>query len=214
MLLNITNGDYLNAKLSKENNGEFFPFREAIIQGEVTSTILNSEFIKIRAKSLGVSQEFYKEQAKEIFAFASCHEKYSKIKLWFGKDTFCQLNLLTLLTYLEQINYIGKIELVLIDDETGNIIKDGIEVLLGQYSKIYKTLLIDRLMPINFGVIQSRAIELYFDFLSPNGELAKLIRQNQNLNEEELLVLLLENSKEYGLSDLNVKDLISRVKIW
>lgn len=214
MLLNITNGDYLNDKLSKENEGEFFPFREAIIQGEVTSTVLNGDFIRIRAKCLGVIEELYKEKAKELLEFSLRNEKYSKLKLWFGADTFCQLNLLTLLAFLEQLNYAGQIELVIIDDETGNILKDGISVKLGQYLKIYQAVLIKKQKPDVLGVIDKRAIELYFDFLSPNGELATMIHKNKNLTEEELVVLILENSKDYGLSDLNVKELISRVKIW
>ncbi len=214
MILNITNGDYLNAKLSKENEGEFFPFREAMIQGLASSPIFDECFISQRAKSLGVSEELYKEKAKDLLEFSLRHEKYSKLKLWFGADTFCQLNLLTLLAFLEQINYSGDIELVIIDDETGNILQDGISVKLGQYSKIYQAVLIKKQMPNVLGVIDKRAIELYFDFLSPNGELATMIHKNQNLTEEELVVLILENSKDYGLSDLNVKELISRVKIW
>ena len=213
MLLNIANGDYLNDRFSKEKEGEFFPFREAMFQGLATSTILDNEFIKVRAKSLGVSEEYYKEKAKDVLELANCHSKYSKIKLWFGKDTFCQLNFLTLLAYLEQINYIGQIELVLIDDETGNVIVDGINVVLGEYLNVYKTILLEKQMPKSLGIIEKYAIELYFDFLSPNGELASLIKQNQNLTEEALIILLLNNSKDYGLSDLNVKELISRVKI-
>ena len=214
MLLNITNGDYLNDKLSKENSGKFFPFREAMIQGLASSPIFDECFISQRAKSLGVSEEFYKQNAKDVLALANHHVKNVKIRLWFGKDTFCQLNLLTLLAYLEQVGYEGEIELVLVDDETGNILQDGISVKLGQYLKIYQAVLIKKQMPNVLGVIDKRAVELYFDFLSPNGNLANLIRQNQNLTKDELVVLLLENSKKYGLSDCNVKELLSRVKIW
>ena len=213
MILNVTNGDYLNDKLSKENEEEFFPFREAIIQGEVAYPILDVNFIKVRAKSLGVSEELYKEKAKELLEFSLRHEKYSKLKLWFGADTFCQLNLLTLLAFLEQINYAGEIELAIIDDETGNTLKPSSSVNLGQYLAVYKTVLISRQMPDELGVINRRAIELYFDYLSLDGYLARLIKENDNLSEYQLLILLLENSKEYGLSDLNLKELISRVKI-
>lgn len=213
MLLNITNGDYLNAKLAQENEGEFFPFREAMIQGEATYPILDNRFIKARAKSLNVSAEFYKEKAKDVLELLLCHKRYSKIKLWFGKDTFCQLNLLTLLAYLEQIYYVGEIEIVIIDDETGNTLQSDIKVVLGQYSAIYKAILMSKQMGTELGVIDRHAIELYFDYLSLDGYLANLIKENSNLDDNQLLVLLLESSKEYGLSDLNIKELISRVKI-
>ena len=213
MLLNITNGDYLNAKLSKKYEGEFFPFREAIIQGEVTSTVLDDEFIKVRAKSLGVSEEYYKQNAEKLIDFTKNHNKYSSLKLWFGKDTFCQLNLLTLLALLEQINYIGEISLVLIDDETGSIIGQEKRVELGVYREIYNKILIEKQPTSKLGDIDERAIELYFDYLSLDGYLANLIRENLSLSEDELMVLLLNSSKEYGLSDLNIRELIARVKI-
>ena len=213
MLLNITNGDYLNAKLSKKYEGDFFPFREAIIQGEVTSTVLDDEFIKVRAKSLGVSEEYYKQNAEKFIDFTKNHNKYSNLKLWFGKDTFCQLNLLTLLALLEQINYIGEISLVLIDDETGSIIGKEKRVELGVYREIYNKILIEKQPNSKLGDIDKRAIELYFDYLSLDGYLANLIRENLSLSEDELMVLLLNSSKEYGLSDLNIRELITRVKI-
>ena len=210
MLLNITNGDYINAKLSKELDGEFIPFREAMIQGLACEKILSEEFISVRANSLGVSEDLYKNYSKELLQFVSSHNKYKKLKLWFGKDTFCQLNLLTLLALLEQINYLGEVEFVIIDDETGNILLSPQTAKLGIYQNLYKTVIIERVMPNHFGVIDKRAIELYFDYLSPNGYLANLVRENANLSGEELVILVLKNSCEYGLSDLNAKELISK----
>ena len=212
MLINITNGDYLNEKLKKEYEGEFFPFREAMIQGETTQVVLDEEFVVARAKSLNVGVDFYRQYATEIFNFARTHSKYSKTKLWFGKDTFCQLNLLTLLAFLEQINYEGEILLNLVCDETGEILEEGVKVTLGQYSSLYKTVLIKKQKPTFLGSIDKKAIELYFDYLSPHGCLANLVKQNMDLSEKELVVLLLNSSKEYGLSDLNVIELIHRVK--
>ena len=213
MLLNITNGDYLNAKLSKEYEGGFFPFREAIIQGLTCEKILSDEFVSLRANSLGVSEDFYKNNAEELLQFVSNHNKYKKLKLWFGKDTFCQLNLLTLLALLEQINYKGVVDIITIDDETGDVLNVTNNVVLGEYQNLYKTILIEKTMPLSYGVIERRAIELYFDYLSPNGFLANLVRKNVQLSEMELVILLLEQSKEYGLSDVNVKEIISKVKV-
>ena len=210
MIINITNGDYLNAKLSKENEGEFFPFREAIIQGEVTQEVFSDEFIQNRAKSLGVSQDEYRQKSAPLFNFITNHKSYKKLKLWFGKDTFCQLNLLTLLALFEQINYDGEIILNLICDETGEVLQENVKIELGQYFSIYKDVLISKQMPISLGVIEKRAIDLYFDYLSPNGKLINLVKENQNLSQNELVSLLLENTKEYGLSDLNIIELIER----
>ena len=212
MLLNITNGDYLNAKILKENDGECFPFREATIQGFLTLDILSEGFISARAKSLNVSEELYRQNARELIYFTQAHFKYSNLRLWFGQDTFCQLNLLTLLALLEQIEYRGEVDILLIDDETGDILGGVKDVKLGNYKEIYKSVLIDKKEPLELGVIDKTAIDLYFDYLSPNGRLANLIKANQNLSKEELIVLLLDSSKEYGLSDLNIIELINRVE--
>ena len=93
---------------------------------------------------------------------------YNKICLWFGKDTFCQMNLLTLLAYLEQIDFSGKITLNYIDDETFEIIENDINVKLGIYKDIYKNVLINKVLPNEFGVLNPRAIDLYFDYYSNN----------------------------------------------
>ena len=181
MIINITNGDYLNDKLSEENKGEFFPFREAIIQGEVTQEVFSDEFIQNRAKSLGVSQDEYRQKSAPLFNFIANHTRDKKVKLWFGKDTFCQLNLLTLLALFEQINYDGEIILNLICDETGEVLQENVKIELGQYFSIYKDVLISKQMPISLGVIEKRAIDLYFDYLSPNGKLINLVKENQHV---------------------------------
>ena len=69
-----------------------------------------------------------------------------------------------------------------------------IGVVLGEYQNLYKTILIEKTMPLSYGVIERRAIELYFDYLSPNGFLANLVRKNVQLSEMELVILLLEQS--------------------
>ena len=43
---------------------------------------------------------------------------FSELDLWFGKDTFCQMNLLTLLAYLEEMGFCGQVVLNYVEDET------------------------------------------------------------------------------------------------
>lgn len=211
-ILNITNGEYFNDYFRANFGGECLPFCEVMMDGETTSEIYSEQFIRLRAKELDVSA---KEYSSKMYVYNALHNKatdYAKLRLWFGKDTFCQINLLTLLAYLEQINYCGKIILNYIDDQTFKVIEENIDVSLGNYQKIYEHILIYKHKPNKLGVLVENAIDLYFDYLSCDGTLARVIKENYDLDEYSLICLLLRVSEAYGLSDVQAKKLISKYK--
>lgn len=206
--LNITNGEYFNQYLISKTGEESVPFCEAIMDGEVVPNIYSEQFISLRAKALNVNEDEYRVK---MYAYNVIqNNEYETICLWFGKDAFCQVNLLTLLAYLEQIQYRGVIKLNYIDDEIFDVLESNIDVELGIYGKIYEDILISKYMPDNIGILSARAIELYFDYHSESGVLANFIRANSNKPTIELIAILLENSKEYGLSDLQAEKLIKK----
>ena len=206
-ILNITNGEYFNEYFISKFGGIAVPFCEAMMDGDTVENIYSKQFIVLRAKSLNVSENEYK--SKMYVYDALNNNSYSSICLWFGKDTFCQVNLLTLLAYLEQIEYRGEIKLNYIDDETFEVLNSDIEVKLGIYNKIYEDVLISKNVPYDTGVLVARAIDLFFDYRSKDGELAKLVKANTYKEKTELICLLLESSKDYGLSDLQAEKLIN-----
>ena len=206
-ILNITNGEYFNKYFISKFNGTAIPFCEAMMDGEVVASIYSQQFIALRAKSLNVTENEYRAQMYVHDALNS--NDYQTICLWFGKDTFCQMNLLTLLAYLEQIEYQGELKLNYIDDETFEILESDIDVKLGIYSKIYEDVLASKSVPDDVGLLCARAIDLFFDYYSDNGELAKLVRANAHKEKIELIRLLLDQSKDYGLSDLQAERLIN-----
>ena len=206
-VLNITNGDCFNEYFLSKFGGLAVPFCEDIMDGEVTLDIYSKEFIELRSKALKVQMSEYCEKMHVYDALNKTN--YAEIHLWFGKDTFCQVNLLMLLAYLEQIDYSGKITLNYIDDETFDIIESDIPLDLGGYREIYSDVLISKKMPINLRALCERAINLYFDYHSSDGFLRKLIYENSDKNKIELITILLEQSKDYGLSDLQAERLIN-----
>ncbi len=206
-ILNITNGEYFNEHFISKFGGTAVPFCEAMMDGEAVTDIYSQQFITLRAKSLGVTENEYR--AKMYVYDALKNDDYQTICLWFGKDTFCQVNLLTLLAYLEQIKYHGELKLNYIDDETFEVLDSDIDVNLGIYSKIYEDVLISKTVSDDVGVLCTRAIDLHFDYHSADGQLAKLIRANAHKEKMALIILLLEHSKEYGLSDLQAENLIN-----
>ena len=209
-VLNITNGDCFNNYFLSKFGGKAIPFCEAMMDGDTVSDIYSDEFIELRSKELGISVEEYK--AKMYVQAVLAENKYNELRLWFGKDTFCQTNLLMLLAYLEQIRYEGKVVLNYIDDETFEVIEDNVTITLGSYKKLYEDMLIAKKHPID-GVLYAEAIDLYFDYHSDNGALARLVRKHSYKDDMALICLLINNSKEYGLSDLQVEKLIEKYRI-
>ena len=206
-ILNITNGDYFNEYFISRYGGLAVPFCEAMMDGETVENIYSEQFVALRAKSLNVTEDAYREKM-HVYNSLSCNN-YQMIHLWFGKDTFCQVNLLTLLAYLEQIEYRGELKLNYIDDETFAVLESNIDVKPGVYRKIYREVLILKKVPDDVGVLNATAIDLFFDYRSDNGKLAKLVRANAHKEKMELMRVLLEQSKDYGLSDLQAERLIN-----
>lgn len=210
-ILNITNGDCFNDYFLSKFGGEAVPFCEAMMDGDTVSDIYSDEFVKMRSKELGVNVLEYKTKMHAYTALAE--NNYSELRLWFGKDTFCQTNLLTLLAYLEQIGYGGRVVLNYIDDETFEVIEDNLPVMLGMYKKLYEEILIAKKFPTNLGVLDAEAIELYFDYHSDNGALVRLVRDNSGKDNMALICLLLKNSTAYGLSELQAERLIGKYRV-
>ena len=209
-ILNITNGDVFNEYFLSKFGGEAIPFREVMMDGDAVLDIYSDEFIEVRAQALGVKIEEYK--SKMLTCGGLDILGYKKLNLWFGKDTFCQMNLLTLLAYLEQIDYSGEIFLNYIDDETFETLEENVRVELGIYKNLYQEILINKNQIDNLGVLVARSIELFFDYHYKNGTLAEMVRNNVNMRQTDLICLLLQNSREYGLSDIQVKNLIDKYK--
>ena len=206
-LLHITNGDVFNQYLITNCAVPAVPFRETMMDGETVAQILSDAFVRCRAAAVAVSEEEYRGN---MAAFDGLQKKYGEICLWFGRDTYCQVNLLTLLAHLEQIGFGGRVTLNYIDDETMAMVESNIEVALGVYAEAYKTLLIDKQMPSECGVLDMHALYLYLDYHSENGALARLVREDASGDTMKLLYALLAHSQDYGLSDIQAKKLIDK----
>ena len=209
MSLHITNGDFFNeAFLKTHPDARALPFREAMMAGEASTPVFSEAFIRTRAAHHGVTAEDYRRSIQGLLQLGG----ETSLSLYFGRDTFCQINLLTLLAYFEEIGYTGPLSLNIIDDETFSVIQENIPVLLGCYREAYCALLIEGRMPADIGVIDARAVALYFDYLSKDGLLAKTVEAHSEEDETSLIIRLLEISKDYGLSDVMAKEWIRKYK--
>ena len=115
MKLNILNGEALREffKRIQDPEGEdIISFNECLVDGEVHKNIFSEEFFSIRedfiTKHFHVSPEEYEEKSiREISPLLK--NQYKEIVLWFDFDMFCQINMLTILAYLDSIQFDGKV---------------------------------------------------------------------------------------------------------
>lgn len=209
-IINITNGTYLNSYLQKKYSNEtFIPFNEAMIEGNPILPIFSDTFIDERCHTHQVSNESYLENMKGFLNFSKDIQSYDSIVLWFGKDMFCQLNLLTVLAYFHQENYHKPIYLNLIDEENYEIIEQ-IFIPIDNYLDIYRKFFIEhqfvhcQLTDLNQAMV---------DFFNYTNELIAFIKENNHLNYNELETRLMEKTKKYGLGNTQIHKLIQKYKI-
>ena len=91
------------------------PFCESMISGKVTEKEpFSQDFISERCKALGVPIDKYRKRfAGQLLKMRAGDE----VHVYFGEDLFCQLNLITLLAYLERIGVSKVTYHVVFEDE-------------------------------------------------------------------------------------------------
>ena len=210
--VNITNGEYFNGFFEKQYGAVGVPFNEAMMSGEAPESVYDEKFIRLRAAFHGVSEHEYKNKMSAFSHFIKNAVQYDEAVLWFGDDTFCQLNMITVLALMESAGFCGKVYSVITDDMTFEIKRPKSEIFLGTWREVYRGVL-QLKKRIFFGdEILDNAVELYFDFLDDNGVLATFIKENSHMSDTELIIALLKKSQSYGLSDIQASELIKKYK--
>lgn len=140
MKINITNGEEFTKYISTQKTERFIPYNEAIIAGHPLYPLFADEFIFERCNTHNVSKDMYMSKKVQFLDVISNITPKDIIILWFEKDTFCQINLLSILTFLEQKKIKNKIYLNIIDESTKKIIERKVEIQLNNFTKSYKYL--------------------------------------------------------------------------
>ena len=102
---------------------------------------------------------------------------------------FCQMNLLTILSHLEQSVYEGKVYLNSFREDEFKV--NQIELELGKYSSIYNEVLVNhkktshKVPPVMY-----QAIDLFLEMLTEDNAVMKFISKNKDLSTQELLTKL------------------------
>lgn len=208
MEINITSGEELDEYLRGKSGGIFIPFNEATIDGKLLYPLFDEAYIAERAKVHNVSEEEYREKLGAFIDFETIKSQVSKMTLWFGPDAFCEINLLSLLTYLEQVGYSGSIALNLIEDFSKKILEKGIEIKLGGFKDVYFSLM-GRKKPETSLPFLNQGLADYLEITSPDNEVVRFIKESQGrLTEKEIVKAVFVTTRRYGLGDVQIRSLI------
>lgn len=103
--LHITNGGVLTKYLKElEVVGEILTWQEMLCEGPTQEKIHTDEFIELRRKFLNdfYNVELDSEKIKFALEQLSNPERYSEIVLWFEYDLFCHINMVAVISLLQQ----------------------------------------------------------------------------------------------------------------
>jgi len=207
--LHILNGQAMYDHFQKTGflrNEMIVPFNEAMCHGDTTSNVFSDDFISTRAKVHHVTSAEYKEITMKPL-HPLFNQTFEKIELWFDDDMFCQINILTILAWLDQVDYAHIIKLHIVDDQFKQI--DSFTLKAQNYHKIYTLVLLDKIMPEHLEIPPlKRGVELYLTYLDPKSDLMTFIQKHKDTPEQQLLTKLLTKFKHYGLGDTQYLEII------
>ncbi len=136
-------------------------------------------------------------------------ERFDTVVLWFGEDVFCQMNLLAMLAYIEQLAFEGTVYLHSFREDEFKVSQTKLE--LGPYKALYEQVLVDHRKPEHVPLpVMHQAIEWYFHLLEEPNELTRFIQQNAGLPKEELLKQLFRAFEVIGYGDRQYEALMER----
>ena len=213
--VHITSGEFFNQWLKQKVNEPCIPFNEAMMSQPVLCPVFSGAFIQHRAYSHGVDVKEYIEKMKGFINLLECLDEVDELVLWFGIDAFCQMNLLTILKVLEDFKYTGTVKTVLFDENQPwekSLSQPEKVCHIQGVSELFQKVLVDRTASKCNDTIMNRAVELFLDYHCETGKLSRIVKSHPELDEYSLMILLLENSKEYGLSDVQAKALIRNAR--
>jgi hypothetical protein len=137
--------------------------------------------------------------------------KFKHIALWFDADMFCQINILSLLAWLDQAEHTNAIDLYIVGDQFEPMSHFTLKV-KGYYA-IYKQVLIDKKMPENiYPHPLKKGVELYLNYLNKDSDLMMYIHKYKDVPEEELILALFKEFKHYGLGDTQYFEIIKSIR--
>lgn len=211
-VLHILNGQMMYEDFythSLMDNGHYVPFNEAMCSNETCYPVFDDVFNQLRASGHDVSIQEYESititPLKPLF-----ENQYKCMVLWFGDDMFCQMNMLTLLTYLEQVRYKGELIFHKVQESTYEVGQS--EILPLNYKNLYQQVLIHHRLPnARLTSVLNNGVELYLEYVKEKNEITSYIKKYLDVPQDELLSRLCNKFPQYGLGDIQYIKMIETI---
>ncbi|MEH7177622.1 AraC family transcriptional regulator [Neobacillus vireti] len=211
--LHILNGQSMYNYFKRTNflgDEMMIPFNEAMCFGEIKGEIFSQEFIITRAKVHQVSKEEYMDISINPLQ-PLVNGDFSTIELWFDEDMFCQINVLTILAWLDKTGHKKPVKLHLTGDKFESI--EEYTLYAAGFYELYNQVMIYKKIPTSIHPIHlAKGIERYITYLNDESDLIQYIKKDQNIPENELVTALIKNFGEYGLGDTQYLKIIRTVR--
>ena len=185
-------------------------FNEAMCEGACCGVVGSVDFKQLRSLAYNVNMDEY--LAKSPWEHLQQVHTYNELALYFDYDMFCVVNAITLLAFFEQQRYAGKITFNLIAADGGaNVVKSW-PVILGCFNECYQRVLVEHKEFVLSNQYFDKGVELYLDYVQPENKITSFIRAHGEVEHDELVVLLLKQFADYGLTDFAAERFIKAVK--
>ncbi|KSU63158.1 hypothetical protein AS034_02575 [[Bacillus] enclensis] len=182
------------------------PFNEAMCYGDTCEVVFSDEFNNIRAQVHQVTPTQYADitlkPLQPLF-----NGEFDRLSLWFDEDMFCQMNLLTILAWLDQSDYRGPIDLNIVGNRFQPV--DSYSLKAKGFDSLYKEVMIHQTIPVDVHPPPlNKGIHLYLDYLKKDSDLMVYIQEHPDVPVTELVSDLIRRFKEYGLGDTQYAEII------
>ncbi len=208
MVIHIISGDTMNEYSHELGfNGHVVVMSEEMMSGSTHSDIFSNEFIKTRSEFHKIHPDKYKKRVALPFLKM---RQGDEVHLWFGTDMFCQMNMLTVLAFLEKLGIDKATFHEVFEDEMKEISKS--EISTAGMSEVYKSVLINHEFCASTLEVLNKAQDLYFETITLRGPLCDFIRENKEDSVLALTVKMIRSFAQYGLGDVQSARLIETVR--
>ncbi|XXM72481.1 AraC family transcriptional regulator [Lysinibacillus sphaericus] len=212
--LNILNGTvmYKHFKETHFLDSEIMiPFNEAMCWGEACEVIFSEEFNTMRAQVHHVTPALYADITLKPLQ-SLFRGEFNRIALWFDDDMFCQINLLTILAWLDQSDYRGRIDLNIVGDRFQP--EDSYALKSAGFYSLYKEVVIHQSTPEKIHPPPlNKGIHLYLNYLKEDSDLMAYIHEHRNVSKKELVTDLIKTFRKYGLGDTQYAEIIESYRL-
>lgn len=211
MTLNLLNGmamyEFFNENCALD--GELIPFNEAMCEGSCHENIFSSDFIEERCVIHMCEYEDYENLViKPLFPLINGN--FDELILWFDEDMFCQMNLITLLAFIDKNDLAENVMVNFVDSDYN--LGYSVQVSVKNFYNLYvDVLVLNKLPNIPLPKTIQKGIELYFNYKKDDNEITQFIKENLGKEEFDIVDELIEKFPDYGLGDNQYLRLIDKV---